>query len=74
MHKRAILGCLILSLTSGFAQSSEDAAAEDIITLSPFEVSTDVDSGYRARAVLSGARMMNQLVDPATAMARSGCI
>ena len=63
MRKLAIIGAVVISAAIGYAQSDEESA-EDIVTLSPFEVSSDADYGYRARAAISGARLQQQLVDP----------
>lgn len=69
MRKLAVLSYLAVVLTTSYSQTSEDPASEDIVTLSPFEVATEGDASYRARAAISGARISNQLVDPTSAIA-----
>jgi len=70
MHSRiltlAAAGVLTLGLASGHAQSlPASSSGADTVQLSPFEVSTDRDSGYQAVDTLSGGRMaINLLANP----------
>jgi hypothetical protein len=49
------------------AQSSDGSESEEMITLSPFEVSREGESSYAAQNTLSGARISTPLIDPRTA-------
>jgi hypothetical protein len=62
----SLLLLLVLPAVVSRAQS-DDADSEEIITLSPFEISTDHDSGYAAASALAGARLATHLVDPSSA-------
>lgn len=62
--KYVLLLTSLIAIGTTHAQTTEDPAAEDLILLSPFTVSSEADSAYRARAAGANARMINQLVDP----------
>lgn len=68
MRRVALIAFAVLA-TRGLCQSADEASAEDIVTLSPFEVVTpEYEGGYRTKAAVSAARISNQLVDPNSAM------
>lgn len=64
-----MLGTLVLSSTWGFAQTApaQPKAAtkeeEDVLVLSPFEVSAEEDSGYATATTLAGNRLNTELRD-----------
>ncbi|HEY0947079.1 MAG TPA: TonB-dependent receptor, partial [Opitutaceae bacterium] len=61
-----VSGCLTLSATARAqesAASSTEPAAEDVIELSPFEVNSAADDGYRVTNALSGTRFNTDLLD-----------
>ncbi len=61
-----IAGCLLpLSLCAQTTEEAATASEDEIITLSPFTVSTDKDIGYLATATLSGTRTNTALKDVA---------
>lgn len=51
------------TLAAQTAPSRPEAPASDIVTLSPFEVRTDADDGYKATNALSGTRFATNLLD-----------
>jgi len=55
---------LILSATSLTAGAQDSSASDEFIELSPFTISADSDSGYRASSTLAGTRMNSKIVDP----------
>ena len=64
----SMLGTLVLSSTWGFAQTAAQPAAqaqedEDVLVLSPFEVSAEDDSGYTSATTLAGNRLNTELRD-----------
>lgn len=65
-HYPILLLFLLAALPSLNAQKAE-SENEELITLSPFTVSTDEDAGYSAASALAGARMATALVDPNSA-------
>ena len=63
-----MLGTLVLSSTWGFAQTSAQPATqasedEDVLVLSPFEVSAEEDTGYATATTLAGNRLNTELRD-----------
>lgn len=64
-----MLGTLVLSSTWGYAQTApaQPAAAsseeEDVLVLSPFEVSAEEDTGYATATTLAGNRLNTELRD-----------
>ncbi len=63
-----MLGTLVLSSTWGYAQTAAQPAAqaqeeEDVLVLSPFEVSADEDTGYATATTLAGNRLNTELRD-----------
>jgi hypothetical protein len=64
-----MLGTLVLSSTWGYAQTApaQPAAAsseeEDVLVLSPFEVSAEEDTGYASATTLAGNRLNTELRD-----------
>lgn len=46
------------------AVAQDSSAPDEFIELSPFTVSGDSESGYRATSTLAGTRMNSQIVDP----------
>lgn len=63
-----MLGTLVLSSTWGYAQTAAQPAAqateeEDVLVLSPFEVSADDDTGYATATTLAGNRLNTELRD-----------
>ncbi|MES1168160.1 MAG: hypothetical protein ABUL61_03215, partial [Oleiharenicola lentus] len=63
-----MLGTIVLSSTWGYAQQTAQPAApaaseEDVLVLSPFEVSADSDSGYATATTLAGNRLNTELRD-----------
>jgi outer membrane receptor for monomeric catechols len=62
-----MLGTLVLSSTWGYAQSAQPAAQapeeEDVLVLSPFEVSAEEDTGYASATTLAGNRLNTELRD-----------
>jgi outer membrane receptor for ferric coprogen and ferric-rhodotorulic acid len=62
----SMLGTFVLSSTWGFAQTAAKPAAqqdEDVLVLSPFEVSADSDTGYTSATTLAGNRLNTELRD-----------
>lgn len=64
-----ILTVVPLALLSACLACAQDydTGAEDVIELSPFEISSVPDSGYRAASAIAGARVATPLVDPRSA-------
>ena len=62
LYKLAVLLVPLLALPA--RSQTSDSESEELITLSPFTVSTDEDAGYSASSALAGARMANGLIDP----------
>lgn len=64
-----LLGTLVLSSSWGYAQTTAPAAQttkkedEDVLVLSPFEVSAESDSGYSTATTLAGNRLNTELRD-----------
>ncbi|AOS43597.1 Ferrichrome-iron receptor precursor [Lacunisphaera limnophila] len=62
-----MLGTIVLSSTWGFAQTTAQpvaqASEEDVLVLSPFEVSADDDTGYSTATTLAGNRLNTELRD-----------
>jgi outer membrane receptor protein involved in Fe transport len=64
-----MLGTLVLSSTWGYAQTAPATAAagqteeEDVLVLSPFEVSAESDTGYSTATTLAGNRLNTELRD-----------
>jgi len=71
-----MLGTLLLSSTWGYAQTTPQPAAapkaatakadkeeEDVLVLSPFEVSADEENGYATASTLAGNRLNTELRD-----------
>lgn len=63
MHKFVFV-LTMLCVSTAIRGQSDSESGEDIVTLSPFEVSSDAEAGYRAKAAISGGRISSQLVDP----------
>ncbi len=55
--------CMVAALHAQPAPSRPSLAEEAIVTLSPFEVSTSPDDGYKATNALSGTRLATNLLD-----------
>jgi hypothetical protein len=55
--------CMLITASGLFAQaaSSSETNDEDVITLSPFEVTGDTDVGYQATSTLAGTRLRTEL-------------
>lgn len=53
-------------LFSGYAQT--DGEGDTVFTLSPFEVTSDADQGYRAQSTLAGSRLNTSLKDTGAAI------
>lgn len=76
----ALVACLLVPWASLPAQSSTSAGTptdadpaqsemgDEIVVLSPFEVSTEVDSGYTAERTLAGNRLSTELRDVGSAV------
>ncbi|MGH8020556.1 MAG: TonB-dependent siderophore receptor [Opitutaceae bacterium] len=60
--------CIIGSAVSLPAQDSREGEDEDVVSLSPFEVSTDEDVGYLAANTLAGSRLDTSLKDTPAAI------
>jgi outer membrane receptor protein involved in Fe transport len=61
-----MLGTFVLSSTWGFAQTAAKPAAqqdEEVLVLSPFEVSAESDTGYASATTLAGNRLNTELRD-----------
>jgi len=63
-----MLGTLVLSSTWGYAQTAAQPSAqakqdEDILVLSPFEVSAEEETGYTSATTLAGNRLNTELRD-----------
>lgn len=59
-----------MAALSAYGQSSSSSgSSEDIVELSPFQVSTDAEPAYKAAGVLAGARVSTPLIDPRSALA-----
>ncbi|BET65477.1 hypothetical protein ASA1KI_03950 [Opitutales bacterium ASA1] len=58
----------MLAVSGARAQSSESSSGAEVIELSPFEVSADDDSGYRATRTMSGTRLNTKLEDLAASI------
>jgi hypothetical protein len=63
-----MLGTLVLSSTWGYAQTAAAPAAaakeeEDVLVLSPFEVSAEEETGYTSATTLAGNRLNTELRD-----------
>jgi len=64
-----MLGTIVLSSTWGYAQqtaakpATPAASEEDVLVLSPFEVSAEGDSGYATATTLAGNRLNTELRD-----------
>jgi len=62
-----MLGTLVLSSTWGYAQTAAQPSAqpedEDVLVLSPFEVSAEEDTGYTSATTLAGNRLNTELRD-----------
>lgn len=64
-----MLGTLVLSSTWGYAQTAPAPTAagqteeEDVLVLSPFEVSAESDTGYTSATTLAGNRLNTELRD-----------
>lgn len=66
-----LLGTIALSLTWGYAQTTAQPAAgtapkteeEEVLVLSPFEVSAEGDTGYATATTLAGNRLNTELRD-----------
>lgn len=50
------------------ATSTEDAAGEDVVKLSPFVITAEEDDGYRATSTLAGTRIKTELKDVGSAI------
>ncbi|WP_442889280.1 TonB-dependent receptor plug domain-containing protein [Congregicoccus parvus] len=59
---------VVLAVSGARAQSSESSSGAEVIELSPFEVSADDDSGYRATRTMSGTRLNTKLEDLAASI------
>jgi outer membrane receptor protein involved in Fe transport len=64
----SMLGTIVLSSTWGYAQTTPQPAAktpldEDVLVLSPFEVSAEDESGYTSATTLAGNRLNTELRD-----------
>lgn len=64
----AMLGTFVLSSTWGHAQTTAQPAGqaqedEDVLVLSPFEVSAEEDTGYATATTLAGNRLNTELRD-----------
>lgn len=65
--KTQLFGLLAISCTfSGHTQENE--LEEDVLTLSPFEISTSGDVGYQATSTLAGTRIKTDLKDIGSAI------
>ncbi|MGH8018811.1 MAG: TonB-dependent receptor plug domain-containing protein, partial [Opitutaceae bacterium] len=62
--------CVLAQQTSPAGASTDPAAAadEDIVELSPFEISGEDDTGYRATRTMSGTRLNTKLEDIAASI------
>lgn len=62
LHRLVLIPFILTAATL----RAEDAASEseELITLSPFEVTSDFDAGYSAASALTAARLRTNLVDP----------
>lgn len=69
-YKITRLTLSLMTLTFGIATESfsQDAASTDVIELSPFSVSGEDDTGYRATSSLAGTRLKTELKDIAGAI------
>jgi hypothetical protein len=61
-------GLLAQTATTPASIPSTEAAEEEIITLSPFEVRAESDSGYQATQTLAGSRINTRLEDVGSAI------
>ncbi|MDQ8179324.1 TonB-dependent receptor plug domain-containing protein [Pelagicoccus sp. SDUM812005] len=60
-----LTSALSLAATSGFSQNDEE---EEVFELSPFEVTSEDSSGYRATSTLAGSRIRTDLKDVGSAI------
>jgi len=62
-------GILSLSVNNSLAQTADEEEEEDnVFELSPFEVTTDEDTGYAATSTLAGSRLNTKLSDLGSAI------
>ena len=66
----AVAGLVAASTTALFAQvkDADNPSDEEVYELSPFEVTTDEDTGYAATSTLAGSRLNTELKDLASAI------
>src|SRR5688572_23239225 len=64
-RRLAAFACLLLPalLPAQVTPAAPPATAEEAVTLSPFEVRTDKDTGYTATSTLAGSRLNTALRD-----------
>lgn len=62
-------GAFVTFVALATSLPAQDTASEgeEVVTLSPFSISTDDDAGYSAASALAGARMATALIDPGVA-------
>lgn len=58
----------LLASTGAFSQNTDPAEAEIVEVLSPFEVISEVDTGYAASSTLAGTRLRTELRDVAASI------
>ncbi len=71
-YQKKLTGLLLLtsalSLASSVGYSQDDGEDEEIFELSPFEVTADDSTGYKATSTLAGTRIKTDLKDVASAL------
>lgn len=73
MRRALAIGVVLSAPSYGLAQATAAGSAapgteEDLIELSPFEVSSETDEGYRATSTLAGTRIRTELRDVGAAI------
>ena len=64
----AALAGLLLAAAEAAAQTTVILVKDDVVQLSPFEVSAEKDTGYRASGTLAGTRLRTELRDVAASI------
>lgn len=59
-----LLTCVVLAATPSSRGQDYASESEEMIVLTPFEVSTEADAGYASGSVLSGGRIDSSLFNP----------
>ncbi|MBD5780039.1 TonB-dependent receptor plug domain-containing protein [Pelagicoccus sp. NFK12] len=59
---------LVAVLAGGYAYAQDSDSEEEVFELSPFEVSSSDDVGYRANSTLAGSRLNTELKDVAASV------